>query len=201
MTTIECFVDPACPFAWATSRWLLDVTARRGVPVEWRQMSLAVLNEGREMEGAHAQRMVTSRRAGRLLAAVAATGESVGGIYTALGRRLHCDGRELSTEVAIEALAECGYDTDLAAALDDESFDAAVATAHQRSQDTLGSVGGSPITVIDERAFFGPVLTEVPAGEDADRLFDGLVAVADTAAFAQLERPRVGPPVLAGACY
>ncbi len=202
MTTIECYIDPACPFAWATSRWLTDVAGRRGMPLEFKQMSLAVLNADREMTGAHADRMVTSRRAGRLLAAVADASEeaSISAIYTALGRRLHCNGEELSPELAADALVEAGLDPALADALDDPRFDDAVSRAHELSQKSLGSVGGSPITVIDGHAFFGPVLTEVPTGADADKLFDGLLAIADTPAFAQLERPRVGPPALAGAC-
>ena len=172
------------------------------MPLEFKQMSLAVLNADREMTGAHAHRMATSLRAGRLLAAVADASEeaSISAIYTALGRRLHCDAQELSSEVAADALVEAGHDPALTAALDDPSYDDAVREAHEDSQRVLGTTGGSPITVIDGHAFFGPVLTDVPTGADADKLFDGLLAIADTPAFAQLERPRVGPPALAGAC-
>lgn len=193
--SVTVFVDPACPFAWATSRWLTGIADRRGIPVTWRQMSLATLNEGREMEGPHAQRMVMSRRAGRLLAAA---GEAAyADLYRALGRRLHTEGQELTDDLVVAALTECGLDPDLVTALDDPGYDAAVAAAHAASQDALGASGGSPITVIADRAFFGPVLTGIPSAADADRLFDGLSALATTEAFAQIERPRQGPPDLA----
>ena len=192
---ITVFVDPACPFAWATSRWLTGIAERRGVAVTWRQMSLATLNEGQEMSGAHAERMHTSRRAGRLLAAA---GDAVfADLYRALGRRLHTDNQPLTDDLAVEALAECGLDAGLHAAMDDDSHDDAVAEAHALSQETLGGPGGSPITVIGDRAFFGPVLTGIPDAEEGDRLFDGLSALATTRAFAQVERPRTGPPDLA----
>lgn len=194
-TQVEIFVDPACPFAWAASRWLVGAAERRGAVVTWKQMSLAVLNEGNETQGAHAARIAMSRRAGRVIAA-AADPADIGPLYMALGQRLHTDGRELSDEVVREALSECGLDPAGVGAMDNDRWDAAVHAAHQRSQEALGGTGGSPITVIDGRAFFGPVLTEIPDEADADRLFDGLLALAATRAFAQVERPRVGPPDL-----
>lgn len=189
----EIYVDPVCPFAWVTSRWLDGVSLRRGVSVEWRQMSLSTLNEGHTMSGAHAERMVASRRAGRVFAAAAELAP-MKDLYLAFGRRLHADERSLTTELMREALSECGLDPALAGAMGDPRYDDAVAAAHERSQTALGGTGGSPIVVIDGRAFFGPVLTEIPDPQSADRLFDGLAALAAIPAFAQVERPRVGQP-------
>ncbi|MCH5645265.1 MULTISPECIES: DsbA family protein [unclassified Gordonia (in: high G+C Gram-positive bacteria)] len=200
-TQIECYVDPVCPFAWATSRWLAMATAARpDVAVTWRQMSLAVLNEGRELDGAHAARIEASRRAGRLFAAAIGPDESIGDLYMALGRRIHTDparsAEVLPRAVAAGALAECGLDTSLAQALDDPSFDDEVRRRHDESQQALGTTGGSPITVVGSHAFFGPVLTSIPDDAESVRLLDALLTVASTPAFSQLERPRSGPPNL-----
>ncbi|QTI68718.1 DsbA family protein [Gordonia polyisoprenivorans] len=192
---VEIYVDPACPFAWAASRWLAGVAERRGVGATWRPMSLAVLNEDREVGGAHAERMIVSRRTGRLLAA--AGDEAMRELYFALGRRLHSDGSPLSERLVLEALAECALPTDLVAAMDDPVWDDAVRRAHRASQEALGGTGGSPITVFGGRAYFGPVLTGIPGRDEADRLFDALTTLAGTTAFAQVERPRSGPPNLA----
>ncbi|GAB23072.1 hypothetical protein GOPIP_039_00190 [Gordonia polyisoprenivorans NBRC 16320 = JCM 10675] len=192
---VEIYVDPACPFAWAASRWLAGVAERRGVPAIWRPMSLAVLNEDREVGGAHAERMTVSRRTGRLLAA--AGDEAMRDLYFALGRRLHSEGRALSASLVGEALQECALPADLVAAMDDSSLDDVVRRAHRVSQEALGGTGGSPITVFDGRAYFGPVLTGIPGRDEADRLFDALTTLAGTEAFAQVERPRSGPPDLA----
>ncbi|MGV9709161.1 mycothiol-dependent nitroreductase Rv2466c family protein [Gordonia sp. NPDC003424] len=193
--TVEIYVDPACPYGWVTSRWLAGTAPRHGVRPVWRQMSLATLNEGTAMTGEHADRMVASRRAGRLFAATATLGP-MRDLYMALGRRLHTEGLALTDDVARAALSDCGLDPDLATAMDDDGWDDAVADAHRRSQEALGGPGGSPITVVDGRGYFGPVLTEIPTPDEADRLFDGLVAMATSPAFVQMERPRVGPPNL-----
>ncbi|MDY6810091.1 MAG: DsbA family protein [Actinomycetota bacterium] len=190
---IEIYGDPVCPFTWVTSRWLASAAERGDARVTWRLMSLAVLNEGQDAEGAQAARLHTSRRIGRLVAAATGT-DDFGELYTALGRRLHAEGNEMTDELAREALTECGLDPELVSAMDDESWDDAVRAAHQRGQDALGDTGGSPITVVNGRAFFGPVLTEIPAPEEAARIFDGFTALAASPAFAQVERPRSGPP-------
>lgn len=192
-TDIELYGDPVCPFTWVTSRWLAGVAARGDARVTWRLMSLAVLNEGQDADEAQAARLRTSRRIGRLVAATTGT-HDFGELYTALGRRLHAEGNELTDELAREALSECGLDPSLVSAMDDESWDDSVRKAHQRAQDALGDTGGSPITVVNGRAFFGPVLTEIPAPEEASRLFDGFTALAASPSFAQVERPRSGPP-------
>ncbi len=192
-TDVKIYGDPICPFTWVTSRWLTSAAEHSDVRVTWRLMSLAVLNEDQDADDAQAARLQTSRRIGRLVAAATGT-EDFGELYTALGRRLHAEGNELTDELAREALSECGLEPSLVSAMDDESWDDAVRAAHQRSQDALGDSGGSPITVVNGRAFFGPVLTEIPAPEEAVRLFGGFTALASSPAFAQVERPKSGPP-------
>ncbi|MGN7131714.1 mycothiol-dependent nitroreductase Rv2466c family protein [Rhodococcoides corynebacterioides] len=165
---IECSIDPACPFAWATSRWLTDVVGRRSdATLTLKQMSLAVLNADTIAAGGMSEQMAhhmtTSRLGGRLLAA---------------------------------ALADCGLDEDLADALDDERLDEAVDRAHTDAVERYGEPSGTPLVSIDGRTFFGPVITAVPTGDAADELFDAVVVLARSADFAQLQRPRSGPPVL-----
>ncbi|GAB88896.1 mycothiol-dependent nitroreductase Rv2466c family protein [Gordonia rhizosphera] len=193
--TVEINVDPLCPFAWVASRWLDGVAERRGVSVAWKQMSLAVLNEGQELDAERAARMEISWRAGRLLAA-AADASDVKDLYMAIGRRLHTEGLEFTDELARSALVEVGSDPSLVSVMNDASRDDAVRKAHRLSQEALGGTAGTPIIVIDGRAFFGPVLTEIPSPSEADRLFDALTTLAGIPAFAQMERPMVGPPNL-----
>ena len=196
---IDCYVDPACPFAWATSRWLTDVADRRDdVTLTLRQMSLAVLNADAiatgDMDPGMAHHMEISRGGGRLLAA--APDKAFADLYAALGRRVHLDHADVDTDVARTALEECGLDTTIAAAIDDPAHDAAVADAHAAAVAAYGEPSGTPLVAIDGRTFFGPVITEIPTGDAADGLLDALAVVARTPAFAQLQRPRSGPPTL-----
>ncbi|MGZ8177978.1 mycothiol-dependent nitroreductase Rv2466c family protein [Williamsia sp. SKLECPSW1] len=196
---IDCYVDPACPFAWATSRWLTDVVGRHDdVTLTLRQMSLAVLNaeavSSGDMDPGMAHHMAVSRAGGRLLAAAPAA--AFADLYGALGRRVHLHGSDVDADVARAALDECGLDPALASAIDDPSHDEEVERAHAAAVDAYGEPSGTPLVAVDGRTFFGPVLTEIPAGEAADDLLDALTVVARTPAFAQLQRPRSGPPTL-----
>lgn len=192
MTNVDCYVDPACPFAWATSRWLVGVSERRDVDVTLKQMSLAVLNAGRELETAQVERMDLSLRGGRLLAAA---GDShFAGLYSELGSRIHFQGSDLDLEVAQAALAECGLNSELAAAMDDPTYDRVVRAAHEASQQVLGERSGSPIVSFDGHAFFGPVLTAIPEAAAADQLFNAALVLGHSDMFSQLQRPRNGPP-------
>lgn len=196
---IDCYVDPACPFAWATSRWLTDVAARHDdVTLTLLQMSLAMLNADAitsgDMDPGMAHHMEVSRGGGRLLAA--APEDAFADLYAALGRRIHLDHADVDTDVARAALEECGLDPSLADAVDDPTHDMAVADAHAAAVAAYGEPSGTPLVSIDGRTFFGPVITEIPTGDAADDLLDALAAVARTPAFAQLQRPRSGPPTL-----
>jgi hypothetical protein len=199
MTTIEFYFDPACPFAWAAARWLRETEQRRDIDIVWRQMSLAVLNEGVELTEKQRPRIEASRKLGRVLAAVRhdCGDVAIGPLYTALGQRMHNRGEPVSATMVAAALIDSGLDPRFADEMDSTVYDGAVRVAHQESQDKLGDTGGSPITCIDGQCFHGPVLTAIPGPGDGDQLFDAVASLARTESFAQVQRPRKGPPVFA----
>jgi 2-hydroxychromene-2-carboxylate isomerase len=201
MTSIELYVDPICPFAWVTSRWLLDGASATGRSVALQQMSLAVLNEGRDVASAQRAKLEWSRRVGRVCAAATDEGGPglFGKLYEALGARIHHGDGDLADAVVEQALAAANCVPALVDALDDPAWDDAVKAAHQRSQDALGGSGGSPIIAVGGRGFFGPVLTALPARDAGIALLDALVTAASTPEFAVLQRPHQGPPSMAGA--
>jgi hypothetical protein len=195
---VDLYLDPVCPFAWVTSRWLLDAGHKTHTPVMLRQMSLAVLNEGKELEGKQKRMMERSRRMGRLFSVVAGKHgqDAFARLYDTIGIRPHVRDDEMTAGEVTEALAACGLDEALVDALDDSSFDEDVRHAHQASQDALGSSGGSPIIAVNGRGFHGPVLTRIPSREDGVRLLDAILIAAQTPEFATLQRPVQGPPIL-----
>lgn len=196
MAEIDLYVDPVCPFAWVTSRWLL--AAASGVPhtVRLRQMSLAVLNDGHDVDAAHKPMVERSRRLGRVFAAATNTAgpEAFARLYDTAGSRLHVHGDELGADALADSLTAAGLDPALAQHLDDPRFDSAVTRSHEESQKALGGSGGSPIIVIDGRGFNGPVLTETPPAHRGSFLLAALVTAATTPGFAALHRPYQGPP-------
>lgn len=198
MADVDLYLDPVCPFSWVTSRWLLDAAGDKRTPVTLRQMSLAVLNEGKELEGKQKRMMERSRRLGRLFAAVVDKHgqDAFARLYDALGTQIHVRDDELSTAEVKELLGKCGLDESLCEAMDDPGLDDRVKRSHQASQEALGGSAGSPIIVIDGRGFHGPVLTRIPAHEDGVRLFDAVLTATTTAEFATLQRPPQGPPSL-----
>jgi hypothetical protein len=199
MTSIDLYVDPVCPFAWVTSRWLLDAATATGRSATLRQMNLAVLNDGHDAAPAQRAKLEWSRRVGRVFAA--ATDEGGPGafsdLYEALGALVH-SGQDVAESAVKEALTATTSSPALIDALDDSAWDDAVRAAHQRSQDALGGGGGSPIIAVDGKGFFGPVLTSLPGREDGVALLDAVVTAASTPGFAVLQRPYQGPPSMPG---
>jgi 2-hydroxychromene-2-carboxylate isomerase len=188
---VDFWFDPLCPFTWQTSRWLREVAAARGVPVEWRVMSLAVLNGGGEVPGHSADEVTRGSAVARVLAAVRSTAgsEALGRLYREVGVRVHEQGAELGPDVLREALAAVGLPAELAE--DDEGRQAAVEASHAESQERVGDEAGSPVTAFAGRpGFFGPIVTPAPTGEDALRLFDGLALVAAVPGFSELKGAR-----------
>lgn len=200
MTSIDLYVDPVCPFAWVASRWLLTAAPTRGHDVVLRQMSLAVLNDGRDVPPAHRTKLEWSRRVGRVFAAAtdASGSEAFRGLYEAFGALAH-NGEGLTESSVKEALMVTSSSPALVDALDDPAWDVVVSTAHQRSQDALGGSGGSPIIAVDGKGFFGPVLTALPNQDAGIALLDAVVTSASTPEFAVLQRPYQGPPATPGA--
>ncbi|MFG3342273.1 DsbA family protein [Glycomyces sp. NPDC048151] len=190
--TVDCYFDPACPFAWITSRWLLEVERLQPITLRFRIMSLAVLNEHRELEPWY--REFNDRAWGPARVCAAAEEHAGAGIlrdlYTALGTRIH-QGRDKDYDrVIAAALAETGLPTSLAEAARSTEFDAALRASHRAGQDAVGEEAGTPLTVVDGTGYFGPVLSAVPEGRDAEGLFKALSTIARLDAFAELKRSR-----------
>jgi 2-hydroxychromene-2-carboxylate isomerase len=193
MTNISFWLDPGCPWTWRTSRWLRSVAAERGIDIDWHVMSLAVLNDGREIPEAYRERMAESWRPVRLLAAADAEGgpAAVGRLYDALGTMTHDEGHEPDDDEVAKALEAAGLPRELAAARDDTAYDAAVRDSHARGQERVGTESGSPVIAIDDGpGFFGPVVTAPPDGDDAERLLDALIMLSAVPTFSELKRAR-----------
>ncbi|OBH63116.1 hypothetical protein A5685_01685 [Mycobacterium colombiense] len=190
--TVTLWLDPVCPFSWNTARWLRAVAETTGLSIDLQLMSLAVLNEGRELPPAQQARMRDSRQIGRLMAAVARE-YGVAGLtaaYFAFGERYFDRSEPVSANLVAQVLMAVGARGATAAAVTDESLDDLIRAQHEAGQQALGETGGSPILRIGEHTFFGPVLTGVPAAEDASAVFDAVATLAATPQFAQLQRPR-----------
>jgi len=192
--SVRMWFDPTCPWAWMTSRWLGDVAAQRGFDVDWQMMSLAVLNEGRDLPADYAARMPRSMRLTRLAtAARAAHGDpAVKVLYDARGERIHHQRRDDDDAIIAESLAEAGLDASLAEETD--AHDQTLRASHQSAIDLVGDDVGTPVIAVDEVAFFGPVVSPAPKGADALRLFDGIVEAASIDGFFELKRSRTRGP-------
>lgn len=189
---VTIWLDPVCPFSWNTARWLRAVADKTGVVVEWRLMSLAVLNEGKEMPPKQQARMLDSERVGRLMAAIRDQhgNEGFATAYFAFAER-YLDRSEPVDDGLIGQVLETVKSWDVTSdVLSDSSWDQLVWRSHQAAQDALGETGGSPIVRINGHTFFGPVLTAPPEPEAVETLFDAVAALAAVPQFAQLQRPR-----------
>ena len=189
---VTLWLDPVCPFSWNTARWIRAVAEKTGMSVDWQLMSLAVLNEGRELPPPQQARMRDSRKVGRLMAAIAREKGDDGWVaaYFAFGERYIDRSEPLDDGLVAHLLTTAGVHDTTAGAVSDESLDESVRRGHQAAQDALGETGGSPILRIDGHAFFGPVLTAVPDEKDSVALFDAVATLAAVPQFAQLQRPR-----------
>jgi predicted DsbA family dithiol-disulfide isomerase len=186
--------DPLCPFAWITSRWTLEVGHVRDVDGRWHVMSLAHLNKDKDISAEYRELLRPAWGPVRvLIAAQQRHGEGVlRPMYDAFGERIHLQKRPIDRELIAEVVAEVGLEADLVDAMDDASYDAAVAESHHEGMDAVGDDVGTPTIHINGSAFFGPVLSRIPRGEDAGRLWDGAVAVAAFPYFFELKRTRTG---------
>jgi hypothetical protein len=199
--TVDMWFDPLCPWAWLTSRWLLEVEKVRPVEIRFHVMSLSVLNEGRDLSPKYRESM--DKGWGPVRIAIAAEqkygNDVLGGLYTALGTRRHPGGRPYDRDLYVEALTEVGLDPALADAADSTEYDAALRESHDAGMAPVGLDVGTPVIHapgpdVGQIAFFGPVVTPAPKGEAAGKLWDGVLLVAGTPGFYEIKRTRDASP-------
>jgi 2-hydroxychromene-2-carboxylate isomerase len=192
--TADFWFDPLCPFAWITSRWMLEVEQVRDVDVSWHVMSLSYLNETKDVSDDYRKRLQAGWGPVRvLMAAEEHVGqEALLPLYTAMGERIHVHESGVVREMAVGALADAGLPADLVDAWDDASYDEAIKKSHHAGMDQVGDEVGTPTIAIDGTAFFGPVLSQIPRGEEAGQLWDGCLLVAKVPYFYEIKRSRTG---------
>ncbi|MET7637861.1 DsbA family protein [Streptomyces sp. NPDC005438] len=201
-TPADFWFDPVCPWAWMTSRWMLEVEKQRPVRVRWHVMSLAVLNENNE-EMPERYRELMARAWGPVRVAIAVErhhgAEALGRYYTAVGTRIHNEGEKDFAEAVRGALAELDLPAELADAAESTDYDEELRASHSSGIDLVGQDVGTPVIAVPgadgkQVAFFGPVVTPIPRGEEAARLWDGTLLVASTPGFYELKRSRDAEP-------
>ncbi|MDA3021710.1 MAG: DsbA family protein [Actinomycetota bacterium] len=202
MTTVDFWFDPVCPWAFITSRWMLEVEQVRAVKVRWNVMSLGVLNEGKELSPEYVELMTAAWAPVRvIIAAQLEHGDAVVlPLYTAMGTRFHLQQRSDYETVIAESLAEVGLPMELAAVGITTLVDEHLRASHHRGIALVGEDVGTPVLSVrgadgKSVAFFGPVVTPAPKGEAAGLLWDGTLLVAATPGFYEIKRTRTAEPI------
>ncbi|MET3174903.1 UNVERIFIED_ORG: 2-hydroxychromene-2-carboxylate isomerase [Arthrobacter sp. UYCu721] len=188
--------DPLCPFAWITSRWIGEVEAVRDIETVWHVMSLAVLNEGRELDAGYRELMDKAWGPVRvIIAAQEQQGDHVvKPLYDAMGTLIHLGGEKDYGVVISKALAECGLPASLADVATTDAFDTQLRASHEEGISLVGQDVGTPVVAFNGTAFFGPVLTRIPRGEQAGQLWDATVTLASYPHFFEIKRSRSERP-------
>jgi hypothetical protein len=202
-TKADMWFDPRCPWAWITSRWLLEVERVRPVDIDFHVMSLTILNEHRtDLSEEYRARLAEGMGPVRVAVAVEQRygRDALRPLYTALGTRIHLEKQSLGPELFQGALDDCGFDPALADAAGSTAFDELLRASHDAGMKPVGADVGTPVIhapgLDGERvAFFGPVVTPAPRGEAAGRLWDGVLAVASTPGFFEIKRTRDTKPI------
>ncbi|KQY63641.1 MULTISPECIES: DsbA family protein [unclassified Nocardioides] len=194
MTKADFWFDPLCPFAWLTSRWVLEVAEVRDIEVEWHVMSLAYLNQDKDISADY--RKLLEPAWGPVRVAIAAEqahgNEVLLPLYTAMGNQIHLEKKPIDRDLVEKALGEANLPLELADAMDSTDYDEALKKSHHAGMDQVGEDVGTPVISIEGSAFFGPVITKVPRGEEAGKLWDAAVGLAAYPYFFELKRTRTG---------
>ncbi|MFI8354235.1 mycothiol-dependent nitroreductase Rv2466c family protein [Streptomyces cyaneofuscatus] len=204
-TPADFWFDPLCPWAWMTSRWILEVEKVRDIEVRWHVMSLAVLNEDKLDDVPEEYRdMLENKAWGPVRVVIAAQqlhgDEVVGPLYTALGTRFHNNGEGPTREAIAGALKDVGLPENLLEYADKDTYDTELRASHQEGIDKVGQEVGTPVVAVpgadgEQVAFFGPVVTPAPKGEEAAKLWDGTLLVASIPGFYEIKRTRTQGPI------
>ncbi|GAA2418462.1 DsbA family protein [Streptomyces pulveraceus] len=203
-TPVDFWFDPLCPWAWMTSRWMLEVEKVRDVEVRWHVMSLSVLNEDKLDELPEEYRELLERGWGPVRVVVAAQqkhgDDVVGPLYTALGTRFHNKDEGATREAIVGALQDVGLPVELADFADSDAYDTELRASHKEGIDKVGQDVGTPVIAVpgpdgEQIAFFGPVVTPAPKGEEAAKLWDGTLLVASIPGFYEIKRTRTQGPI------
>jgi len=193
----DMWFDPICPWAWMTSRWLLEVQRVRPIDLRFHVMSLAVINENQEVPDEYRKAMDQAWGPVRVCVAAAREHgpEVLRDLYTALGTRFHNQGEPNERAAVEDALREVGLPIELADATDSDEYDKELRASTTAAMDKVGFDVGTPVISVEGVAFFGPVVTPAPKGDAAGRLWDGVVLVAGTDGFYELKRTRDQGPI------
>ncbi|HEY3480891.1 MAG TPA: DsbA family protein [Streptomyces sp.] len=203
-TPADFWFDPLCPWAWMTSRWMLEVEKVRPVEVRWHVMSLAVLNEDKLDTLPESYATFLRDAWGPVRVVIAAQQEHgdevVGKLYTALGTRFHNQGLPRTRETIVAALEEAGLPAALADHADTDTYDTELRASHKEGIDKVGQEVGTPVIAVpgddgQQIAFFGPVVTPAPRGAEAAKLWDGTLMVASIPGFYEIKRTRTQGPI------
>ena len=191
--TADMWFDPRCPWAWITSRWLLEVEQVRPIDIKFHVMSLSVLNEGRDdLSDKYKEGLVKGW--GPVRVAIAAEqqfgNDVLRPLYTAFGTRIHHEKQPIDRDLILAALDEVGLPASLADAMDDSSYDDAIRDSHRRGMDQVGNEVGTPTIAFNGHAFFGPVISKAPKGEDAGTMWDAFITLSKFDHFYELKRSR-----------
>ncbi len=195
-TQVDFWFDPTCPWAWLTSRWLVEAATVRDLDPLWHVMSLGVLNEGRDLSEAYLAMMAESWGPVRVCSAAGEKygDEVLGPLYTAMGTRIHVQQMGIGRDMIEAALADADLPLELADAMTSIEFDDALRASHEDGMAGVGTDVGTPVISFDGVSIFGPIITPVPRGEAAGRLWDGVVLVTSTPGFFELKRTRDQKP-------